>query len=69
MFDFISFLEGFVFGIFFVSVFWIGLILYLQDVAEAIRDPKPKVSRNMLGQIKKAQIVTKKDKIDELLGE
>lgn len=69
MFDFKSFLEGFVAGLLFISVFWAGIYFKLKDIAKAIRNPKDTVAKDMFGQIKKAQIVYKKNKIDELLGE
>lgn len=49
-----------------ISIVWAS-----KEISEAIRDPKPKpdISRNLLGQIKKAQVIKKKDDIDILLGE
>lgn len=49
----------------------VSIVRASMEISEAIRDPKPKleISRNMLGQIKKAQVIKKKDDIDELLGE
>lgn len=68
MFEFISFLEGLIIGGLFIGIFLIAIYFQLKDIAKAIRDPKDVVSKNLIGQTKKAQIVKKLDNIDELLG-
>lgn len=65
--DTVSLLEGFVLGLVFSSIFLIALYFQLKDIAKAIRNPKDNPTRNILGQIKKAEIVSRISPVDSFL--